>query len=160
MSTATLSKTLQKFLSEIENQSSKEILKGYYPADAVIDAFTKGEESGAKKAFDDFKDQYVSKVTQIILDGTNLMRDLMKKGHEISGFYLNPSQLCFMITTPIENTYNEAFIDDFYALAQKYEQDFFEQYQSFMRLKFIQDSGLNTEALRIDGFITVANGAA
>lgn len=160
MSTTTLSKTLQKVFTEIEDQYSKDLLKGYYPADAVIHAFTKGEEIGAQKSIADFKDQQINQILRVILDGLNLTRDMEEKGHKVSGFYINPAQLCYMITTPVENTYNEDFIDEFYTLSQKYEDAFFEQYKTYMRLKFIQDSGLDEDMLRADGFLNLSNGAA
>lgn len=155
-----ISEKLVNYLSEIKLQSSKVMVDGYFHVNTVIDAFTKGEKSGSEKVLEDLKEQFMRASTQMFLYGGDFMRDMEKINFNLSGFYVNPFGFKFMVTTPLENTYNEEFIDTFYSLGETYEQKFKKEFGINMRILFIQDQNLNEDALRIDGFIKVANGEA
>lgn len=158
--TTTPSEKLVNYLSEIKIQSSKVMIDGYFHVNTVIDAFTKGEKSGSEKVLEDLKEQFMRASTQMFLYGGDLMRDMEKKNFDLSGFYVNPFEFKFMVTTPVENTYNEDFIDTFYSIAETYEDKFKKEFGMDMRILFIQDQHLNEDVLKIDGFIKVANGEA
>lgn len=153
-----ISKNLKSYLTEIENQASRGITEGYFPVDVVIDAFSKGEESGAEKAIENFKNEFIRRSTQMFLYGNDLISDLEKKKYDVTGFYVNPIEFKFMITTPVENTYNENFISDFFEAAYRYEEKFREEFLTSMKLMFVKDSGLNADELMLDGFFNLKNG--
>jgi len=154
----TVSKKLKNYLTEIETQSSKVMLDGYFPVNAVIDAFTRGEESGSEKVMEGLKDRFVRASTQMFLYGGDIIKDLESKGYAISGFYVNPFSFKFMITTSLENTYNEVFIDEFYSITGAIEKKFKDEFKIGMRILFIPDVNLNEDELQIDGFLKVSNG--
>lgn len=154
----TVSKKLKNYLNEIENQSSKVMVDGYFPANVVIDAFTRGEESGSEKVIEGLRERFVRASTQMFLYGADAIKILETKGYTVSGFYINPFAFKFMITTSVENTYNEEFIDDFYSVSGEFENKFKEEFNICMRILFIQDQGLNEQELQIDGFLKVSNG--
>ena len=160
---ATLSNDLVKYLKEIECQSKTKQIEGYFPVDAVIDAFTKGEISGAEKARKDFKDlrnSFVRKSTQMFLYGNDLLKNMEEKGHNISGFYINPFHFKIIFTTPIENTYNEDFIDDFYEQSYSFQDKFKDEFKSGIHFMFMKNVDINEGELAIDGFVKVDNNEA
>lgn len=154
----TISRNLQKYLSQIETQSSKVRLDGYFPVNAVIEAYEKGEKSGTEKVWEELKDNFVRASTQMFLYGGDVIKRLEEKKYEVSGFLVNPFSFKFMITTKVENTYNEDFIDDFYTIADEFETKFKTEFSQSMRIMFIQDQNLNYDELQIDGFLKVSNG--
>ncbi|MCT4151376.1 hypothetical protein HZP59_09035 [Elizabethkingia anophelis] len=154
MSTA-ISKNLQNYLQKIESSSSKVPVDGYFHIDHVIDAFSKGEQCGAEKALEKFKETFVRASTQMFLYGNDFIDDLVEKGYHISDYYVNPFDFKFMVTTPVENTYNEDFIYDFYKTSYIYEEKFKSEFNISMRILFIQDVELNESELKINGFINL-----
>jgi len=154
----TISKNLRKYLSEIESKSSKVMLDGYFPVNAVIEAYEKGEKSGSEKVWEELKDKFVRASTQMFLYGGDVIKLLEEKNYEVSGFLVNPFAFKFMITTKLENTYNEDFIDDFYKISGEFEAKFKSEFSHTMRIMFIQDKDLNLDELQIDGFLKVSNG--
>lgn len=155
---ATISKSLTKYLSQIETQSSKVRLDGYFPVNTVIEAYEKGEKSGTEKVWEELKNKFVRASTQMFLYGGDVIKLLEEKKYEVSGFLVNPFSFKFMITTKVENTYNEEFIDDFYKIAGEFETKFKSEFSQSMRIMFIQDQNLNLDELQIDGFLKVSNG--
>lgn len=158
--TTSNSDKLMSYLSEIKNQASNVMIDGYFPVNAVIDAFTKGEKSGAEQVLEELKEQFMRASTQMFLYGNDFIKEMEKKGFSFSGFYVNPFGFKFMVTTSIENTCDENFIDVFYETSGNYECKFKSEFGINMRIQFIQDQNLNEDVLRIDGFIKPANGEA
>lgn len=156
--TTSNSDKLMNYLSEIKSQASNVMIDGYFHVNTVIDAFTKGEKSGAEQVLEELKEQFMRASTQMFLYGSDFMKEMEKKGFSLSGFYVNPFGFKFMITTSIENTCDEEFIDAFYETSANYEIKFKKEFGINMRLQFIQDQNLNEDVLRIDGFIKPANG--
>lgn len=155
-----ISLDLQQYLAKIEDQSINKKMEGYFPIDIVIDAFEKGEESGAEKVMRELKESFVRKTSQLFLYSVNMSMKLMKKGYDISAFYINPFRFKVILATPVENTYNEDFINDFYDLSYAYTERFREDFDSSMEMMFIRNTNINEEALEVDGFMKVNNGEA
>lgn len=155
--TAELSTKLQKYLTEIDSQSSKVRLDGYYPANAVIDAFSKGEDSGAAKATEDFKDGFIRATMQMFLYGTDVVKILEEKQFPISGAFINPFRFKVLLATEQKNTWDDNFIELFYDQAFIYEDKFCSEFGKRMHISFIQDNDLNEDELKSDGYIWANN---
>ncbi|QCO45769.1 MULTISPECIES: hypothetical protein [Elizabethkingia] len=151
----TISKNLQNYLKKIESQSSKVPVDGYFHIDHVIDAFSKGEQYGVEKALEEFKENFVRATTQMFLYGNDFIKNLTEKGYSVSDYYINPFDFKFMVTTPVENTFNEDFIYAFYETSCFYEEKFKSEFNISMRILFIQDVELNESELKINGFINL-----
>lgn len=160
MNTITLNQDLQQFLAKIETQAINKKLEGYFPIDTVINAFVKGEETGAEKVIQDLKEDFVRKSSQLFLYGIGLSNGLMKKGYEVSAFYINPFRFKVIIATPLKNTHNEDFIDTFYELSYAYQDRFMLDFDSSIEMMFIRNEDINEKALEVDGFMKVINGEA
>jgi hypothetical protein len=152
-----ITKNLQTYLQQIEDQSQSVMMDGYFHVNHVIDAFNKGEESGNKKAFEDIKDKLMRSSTQMFLYGLDVMKGLENSGFKTSHFFVNPFAFKFVLTTPVENTFNEEFIAKFFDLSNEIQNKFKEEFGIVMQLYFIQDSGINENELKTDGFLKVEN---
>lgn len=152
-----ITKNLTTYLQQIEDQSRNVMIDGYFHVNHVIEAYNKGEESGSKKALEDLKDQFMRASTQMFLYGLDVMKGLEKNGFKTSQFYVNPFAFKFMITTPLENTFNEDFIESFFHLSNEIQNKFKDEFGMGMQLYFIQDSDINESELKTDGFLKVEN---
>ncbi|WP_348822663.1 hypothetical protein [Flavobacterium aestuarii] len=152
-----ITKNLKTYLQQIEDQSQNVIMDGYFHVNHVIDAFNKGEEIGNKKAFEEIKDKLMRSSTQMFLYGLDVMKGLENAGFKTSQFFVNPFAFKFMLTTPLENTYNEEFIDKFFQLSNEIQNKFKQEFGIVMQLYFIQDSDINENELKTDGFLKVEN---
>lgn len=155
MLTNNTSKDLQNYLQFIENKSIDSLKEGYFHVDYVIDAFHKGEEIGSQKALEKLKDKFVRTTTQMFLYGLDLIQSLEDKGYSTIDFYVNPYTYKFMIVTELSNTFNEEYINAFFSIVFDKQKKFKEEFGIEAQYLFVENEGLNTEELRIDGFITV-----
>lgn len=153
-----ITKDLKSYLQKIEDKSTNVKLDGYFHVNYVIDAFTKGEESGSKKVLSDLKSRFTRASTQMFLYGMDLMSDLEKNGFSITGYFVNPFAFKFMVTTNVENTYNEDFIMSFYKFSNPLQEKFKNEFKLDVQFYFIQDENLNEDELKMDGFISIVNG--
>lgn len=152
-----ISKDLQNYLKTIETESKEVLIDGYFHVDYVIDAFQKGEENGGKKALEDLKNKFTRASTQMFLYGLDLIGKLEQKGFSTVNFYVNPFAFKFLVVTHIENTFNEDYIESFFKYSFELQNKFKEEFQINSQYLFVQDENLNSDELKIDGFLKVSN---
>lgn len=147
-----ISPKIAEYIKSISDKSSSVQLDGYYHVDAVIDAFSKGEENGKESVVEILREKLVRNSTQMFIYASNVFFDLREQGFEMKNFYVNPFDFKFIIVTSVENTYNEEFIDKFYSFAFRAEDKFHNETNSSMRISFIGDNNINEDELVADGY--------
>jgi hypothetical protein len=152
-----ISKDLQNYLKTIEEESRDSLREGYFHVDYVIDAFQKGEENGKEKALENLKNKFTRASTQMFLYGIDLIRRLEEAGFNTNDFFVNPFAFKFLIITDLENTYNEDFISKFYQISFELEKKFTNEFGINAQYFFVQNENLNSNELKIDGFIKISN---
>ncbi|MHC5310499.1 hypothetical protein ACYSNM_10630 [Myroides sp. LJL116] len=154
---STISKDLQNYLKTIETESKDVLIDRYFHVDYVIDAFQKGEENGGKKALENLKNKFTRASTQMFLYGLDLIRKLEEEGFDTDDFYVNPFGFKFLIVTKLQNTFNEDFIESFFKHSFYFQNKFKEEFQINIQYLFIQNENLNSNELKMDGFLKVSN---
>jgi hypothetical protein len=152
-----ISKDLQNYLKTIEEESRDSLREGYFHVDYVIDAFQKGEENGKEKALENLKNKFTRASTQMFLYGIDLIRRLEEAGFNTNDFFVNPFAFKFLIVIDLENTYNEDFISKFYQISFELEKKFTNEFGINAQYFFVQNENLNSNELKIDGFIKISN---
>lgn len=151
MSTATNPKIMD-YLSSVKDQISLKELKGYLPADAIINAYTTGEKDGQEKFMDELINKVTNNVIQHYIYTLNVV-DVLKKNYKIHGVYLCPKENKSIITTDVDNVVEDKFIHLFYDLAFKYESQFRDETSTDMHISFIPVEHLDEEELELDNYI-------
>ncbi|MCJ8152195.1 hypothetical protein MKJ01_00275 [Chryseobacterium sp. SSA4.19] len=154
MSTESQSK-IEEYLQSVKDQISLVELDGYLPANAIIDAFNKGEEHGEAKFLSKFKDSFINNITQHFLYSWNIYNSLTEKKYPIDSCYISPVSRNTIYITSIENTVNDSFINLFYELAFDFEARFLKDNKSHLQFSFIGNEDVDYEQLACDHFIKV-----
>ena len=62
-----------------------------------------------------------------------------------------------MVVTQLENTFNEDYIESFFKYSFELQNKFKEEFQINSQYLFVQSENLNSDELKIDGFLKVSN---
>ncbi|GAA5092630.1 hypothetical protein GCM10023210_21840 [Chryseobacterium ginsengisoli] len=151
-----ISTDLLKYISDIEEKSSKVPLDGYYHIDDVIEAFNRGEKNGRDEVVEHIRQKLLRDSTQMFLYSTKFVNDIRKDGYEVGGAYVDPFRFKFIVVTLPENTVNEDFINKFYNNVFKIEKKFKEETNSNMHISFISNNNINEDELFIDGYLKIS----
>lgn len=152
MSTATNPKIMD-YLSTVKDQISLQELKGYLPANAIINAYTTGEKDGQEKFIDELVNKVTNNVIQHYLYTSNIATTIQSYKYKVYGVYLCPKEGKSIITTDTENVVDDDFIKLFYEQAFKFENQFRDETFSDMHISFIPVEHLDEEELELDNYI-------
>lgn len=146
---------IEEYLQTVKDQISLVELDGYLPANAIIDAFNKGEKHGEAKVLNKLKDEFINNITQHFLYSLNIYNGLCEKNFEIFSIYISPVSRDTIYVTTIENTVNDNFIDYFYELVFDFESRFLKDNKSHLQFSFIGNENIDEEQLACDHYIKV-----
>ena len=154
MSTESRSK-IEAYLDTVKDQISLEELDGYLPADAIIDAFKKGEEHGETKFMKKVKDVFINNTSQHFLYSLNIFNKLTEAQFSIESCFISPVSKNTIYVTSVENTTSDDFIELFYDLAFDFENRFLSDNKSYVHFSFIGNDNVDEEQLTCDNFIKI-----
>lgn len=152
-----ISKNLRSYLDQIDQHASAEKIEKYFHINHVIDAYNKGEEDGKKNTYENIFDKFTRASTQIFFYGQDVITTLGSNGFNVSDVYVNPFQFKLLLTTNIENTFNEDFISCFYSKTHELETKFRDDFNFCAVFMFMQNENINEDELKADKYFKISS---